>query len=186
MTDFREGRHLTSDGEGNLRSRSRRPAQGRAGTCAPERLGHRAGRGDFAATCWPGAVSDCVPRCCCFRRDMPGIAEDSAIRLGAVVELIHSATLIHDDLRPISPSANSLIFNSAMLLTTAPRFQDPVNRFGRDPTRASGADAEPVRCSRGQSRWSCIPHWFRHPYRASGPRSGSCGPDQFRTAGRRA
>ena len=67
----------------------------------------------FPAICARAAGSGCVRRCFCWRPARRGIAATSAMRMGAVVEMIHSATLIHDDVidgantRRGRPSANA-------------------------------------------------------------------------------
>ena len=50
-----------------------------------------------ASICNRRAVNACVPPCCCSPPNWWATADLRAIQLGAVVELIHAATLVHDD-----------------------------------------------------------------------------------------
>ena len=68
------------------------------------------------------AASESAPRCCCFPRNCSTIRASGAVRLGAVVEIIHTATLVHDDIideaktRRGRPAANTQWGNSKCVL----------------------------------------------------------------------
>ena len=49
-------------------------------------------------TCARAAASAFGRRCCCWPRTLLGYSGHGAIRLGAVVEMVHTATLVHDDI----------------------------------------------------------------------------------------
>ena len=44
------------------------------------------------------AVNVCARPCCCFLRNSLDAKERTPVRLGVVVEIIHTATLVHDDI----------------------------------------------------------------------------------------
>ena len=75
-----------------------------------------------ANTCNRAAASACGPCWCCFPRSWWETEERRAIHLGAVVEMIHTATLVHDDVidaaetRRGKPSANALWGNHTCVL----------------------------------------------------------------------
>ncbi len=73
-------------------------------------------------TCAPVAASAFVLLCCCSRRKSQGYSGQGMIRLGAVVEMVHTATLVHDDIidgadkRRGRPSANTTWGNEKCVL----------------------------------------------------------------------
>ena len=76
----------------------------------------------FPNTCARAAASASVRRCCCLSAHALGYFGPSAIRLGTVVEMVHTATLVHDDiidgadLRRGRPSANTTWGNEKCVL----------------------------------------------------------------------
>jgi len=84
-----------------------------------------------------GGGSACVPRSCFYPPSYAGRKDRSAIRLAAVVELLHSATLIHDD---VIDSADT---------RRAPPFRQL--KMGQSPQRPYRRLA--VTCSRFRWHW---------------------------------
>ena len=109
----RPSRHL-GHRAGNERSRPR-PAQ-------EPRLRRRADRARSPSTSSAAAASGCARRCCCWPRSACGYAGRDHYTLAAVIELIHTATLLHDDvvdessLRRGRATANAMFGNAASVL----------------------------------------------------------------------
>ena len=73
-------------------------------------------------TCARAAASASGPRCLLLAAHQLGFSGQGAIRLGAVVEMVHTATLVHDDIidgadtRRGTPSANTTWGNEKCVL----------------------------------------------------------------------
>ena len=111
------------EGRRRLRARAARPSPAsrtRSTASSTSRTSRRSRR--CSRTCSPAAASACAPRSRCSPAHFGEYDADLHVPLAASIELLHTATLVHDDVIDASPSrrgrptANELFNNSASVM----------------------------------------------------------------------